>query len=308
MDGLRTDELPSRSQRCYAVADLVRLAGITDFSEGRYDRVTDSYRTAQNNKKEWVLDNVGCGPEMDLLDIGCGYGELLKKAQHRGAAPVGITISPQQVAYCQARRLPAGLIDFWKIGPEWLGVFQGIVICGAEHLVDVSDACDIGADHKYRMMFTRCRQLLDRKDRFMVTSVIHSREGSLDPEEISLGPDAFERGTPGYHWAMLLERTFGGWLPSQGQLERCAEGQFRLIAEEDGTLDYHLTSEYWLQKVQRALRYNPRLWLGLLCGFLRDRQATRDMWRCLLTDQSWAWQFRGSPSPAMSIRQLWRSV
>ena len=69
-------------------------------------------------------------------------------------------------------------------------------------------------------------------------------------------PFTFPRGSDAFHFA-LLARSFGGWYPVPGQLERCARGLFELVHEEDGTDDYRRTSEAWLGGVRRAL-HSPR--------------------------------------------------
>jgi hypothetical protein len=107
-----------------------------------------------------------------------------------------------------------------------------------------------------------------------------------------------------------LTRSFAGWYPVPGQLERCAEGLFELVHEEDGTVDYQITSECWLHEVRRALR-SPRLFLiALRCIPLTLRCPVQlvTMLRCLLGSESWNWQFRGSPAPTLLLRQTWQPV
>jgi hypothetical protein len=97
---------------------------------------------------------------------------------------------------------------------------------------------------------------------------------------------------------------FGGWYPEPGQLRRCAADHFELVGEEDGTHDYHLTSEYWLRRFRRKLAYDPRVW-GAVGRQLWQRPAPAwQMLRLQLWDQSWAWQFR-EPAPMRLLRQTW---
>ena len=90
-------------QTCYSLLDIAPLCGVTDFTDGKYvDERNDraAYLAAQFNQAEYLLDQVRCRAGTRLLDVGCGYGRILEQAAARGAAAIGITISPQQVARC----------------------------------------------------------------------------------------------------------------------------------------------------------------------------------------------------------------
>jgi cyclopropane fatty-acyl-phospholipid synthase-like methyltransferase len=172
-----------------------------------------------------------------------------------------------------------------------------------EHFVQAKDAAAGRADEIYEEMFAICRRLLVEDGRF-VTTAIHCKEaGQFDAAEIARGHLVHQSGSAKYQYAMLVD-LFGGWYPEPGQLERCAEPYFELVAEEDGTHDYHLTSEYWLRQFQRSLFTNPRVWLATIRQLARRPRAAWDMMRLQLVDQSWAWQFR-PPAPMRLLRQTW---
>lgn len=59
---------------------------------------------AQEAKLDLVCRKLGLKPGMRLLDIGSGWGSLLGfAAEHYGVSGVGITISREQAAWCNAR-------------------------------------------------------------------------------------------------------------------------------------------------------------------------------------------------------------
>lgn len=296
---------------CYDLMSVAPACGITDLTDGKYvddrnDRA--AYLAAQHRQAEYLLDQVHCGPGTRLLDIGCGYGRILQQAASRGAEAVGITISPPQVAQCRAHGLTMFELNYRNIfrrgDDSWEGAFDAIVANGSlEHFVQAADAADGRADEIYEEMFAICRRVLADEGRF-VTTAIHFREaGQFDPHEILRGPSAHPSGSPDFHVATLLQ-SFGGWYPEPGQLERCAAPCFELVAEEDGTHDYHLTSEYWLRRFERLLAFSPRVWWATVRAAFAHPRALLDMLRLQLWDQSWCWQFR-PPAPMRLLRQTW---
>jgi cyclopropane fatty-acyl-phospholipid synthase-like methyltransferase len=285
--------------------------GVTDLTDGKYvddrnDRA--AYLAAQERQAEYLLDQARSGPGTRLLDIGCGYGRILEHASRRGASAVGITISPPQVVHCRARGLTAHELNYRNLfqrgDDSWEHAFDAIVANGSlEHFVQVADAAAGRTDEIYEEMFAICRRLLVGDGR-LVTTAIHFREaGQFDPAEILRGPYAHPRHSPNFQFAMLAER-FGGWYPEPGQLQRCAGEHFELVREEDGTHDYHQTSEYWLRRFRRTMMYDPRVWWAVARQLWRRPGPAWEMLRLQLWDQSWAWQFR-EPAPMRLLRQTW---
>jgi cyclopropane fatty-acyl-phospholipid synthase-like methyltransferase len=300
---------------CYDVLDLCRGCGITDFTDGKYldDRKDrQAYVAAQRRQADYLLDQIDCTPNSRMLDVGCGYGRILEAAAARGADAVGITISPPQVANCRQRGLQVELCNYRELFDDgrfeaWEHAFDGIVANGSlEHFVQCEDAAAGRADDMYAEFFDVCHRLL-RSGGKLATTAIHARYvGEVNPRDLIDGPDRWPKGSLNYH-AANLHRSFGGWFPEPGQLERCAEGRFRLIAAEDGTHDYFLTSEFWMRQIRRSLAMNPTSWPIALRTFLRQPRATWQMLRCLLWDESWNYQFR-DPAPAQLWRHTWLAI
>ncbi len=317
---------------CYDLLTVAPACGLTDLTDGKYvdDRNDQaSYLAAQARQADYLLDQVRCGQGTQLLDIGCGYGRILEQAERRGAKAIGITISPPQVAANRARGLDVRELNYrnifaqtvgWASPAElkcdtradtacptnWEHSFDSVVANGSlEHFVQVADAAEGRADEIYAEMFAICQRLLKERGR-LVTTAIHFRVvNQFDPVEIERGHRAHPRGSDQYQYAMLVDQ-FGGWYPEPGQLERCARPYFELIEEEDGTQDYHLTSEYWQQRFFRSLVYNPRLWWAIAKQMWLRPRAAWEMFQLQVFDQSWAWQFR-PPAPMRLLRQTWEA-
>jgi cyclopropane fatty-acyl-phospholipid synthase-like methyltransferase len=299
---------------CYSVYDYFFPAlGFTDLTDGMYEGDPGrDYEAAQTRQAEVLLDRAGVEAGNRLLDVGCGYGRILRAAEDRGARAWGITVSPEQVRRGTRAGLRVRLKDYRHLGPEWDGQFDAVIANGSlEHFAQPEDAAAGRDDDVYRHLFAIVHRLLDPSTtgaRF-VTTAIHFRGRRPDPRDWLRPPTSFDPGSPQFHWSRLA-RSYGGWYPILGQLERCADGYFRLLHEEDGTEDYRLTSEACLAGARRRLRSRRLLrvaWASFP-AFLRRPAHTVRLLRCMLGSESWNWQFRGNPPPTILIRQTWERV
>ena len=269
------------------------------------------YEEAQTRQAEVLLDRAGVRKANRVLDIGCGYGRILKTAEARSAKAWGITVSPEQVRRNTKAGLNTRLQDYKHLGAEWDGQFDAVIANGSlEHFVQPADAVSGRDDVIYRHLFATVHRLLAPSvsgGRF-VTTAIHFGDRP-DPRDWLKPPSAFAWGSPEFHWSRL-NRSYGGWYPVPGQLAACADGLFRLVHEEDGTEDYRLTSEACLTAVRARLRSSRLLSVGwaALPAFLRRPVHTVRMLRCMLGSESWNWQFRGNPAPTILLRQTWERI
>lgn len=298
---------------CYSVFDSFFPAiGFTDLTDGMYEGdPTRDYEAAQARQAEVLLDRAGVSAGKSLLDIGCGYGRLLKVAAARAAKARGITVSPEQVRRNTAAGLDVVLRNYKHLGTDWDGRFDAVIANGSlEHFAQAEDAVTNWDDEIYRHLFATVHRLLDpdTPGAKFVTTAIHFRRRP-NPTDLLKKPSVFAWGSDEFHLARL-HHSFGGWYPLSGQLEKCAAGYFRLVHEEDGTDDYRRTSEEWLNGVRRTLRSLALLRVGVaaLPAFVRCPFHTARMLRCMLGSETWNWQFRGDPAPTALLRQTWERV
>jgi cyclopropane fatty-acyl-phospholipid synthase-like methyltransferase len=308
------DPTARRVVTCYSLFDaFMTRCGFTDLTDGMYEGdPTRPYEVAQTRQAEVLLDRARVGSVCRLLEIGCGYGRLLRAARDRGARAWGITVSPEQVRRTAAAGLNVRLQNYKHLGPEWDGQFDAVVANGSlEHFAQPEDAAVGRDDAIYRHLFDTVRRLLDPETlgaRF-VTTAIHFRRRP-DPRALLGPPAGLSPVSEVFHFARVLSQGFGGWYPVPGQLERCAEGYFRLIDEEDGTEDYRLTSEACLAASRRRMHSLRGLviWLRAVPLMLRHPVQTAGLYRCIFGSESWNWQFRGEAPPTVLLRQTWERI
>lgn len=86
------------------------------WDEDRKRRGAEALAFAQDAKMELICQKLALRPGLRLLDIGCGWGSLVRHAaRHHGVHAVGITISAEQAAWAQARVEADGLADLVEI-------------------------------------------------------------------------------------------------------------------------------------------------------------------------------------------------
>lgn len=297
---------------CYSVFDrFFPRRGLFDLTEGMYcGEDTLSFQQAQKNQQNYLLDQLGCAPGDYILDIGCGYGTLLERAQQRGLKAIGITLSPEHVRHGRRTGRDIRRLDYRSLGQTWSQAFDGVVANGsAEHFVQPADAAAGQADAIYRRFFQTAHRLLaPRAGGRLVTTVIHFVRRP-NPADLLRNPFSFPRESDAFHYAMLAS-CFGGWYPVLGQLQQCASGYFELIDEVDGTDDYLRTSEAWLRQFRQALSSGEALEIasGSMPVALRHPVQFATMLYGLLKSESWNWQFRPPQPPTRLLRETWAYV
>lgn len=70
---------------------------------------------AQDNKFRLVFDKLRLQPGDRLLDVGCGWGGMVRYAAHRGVRAVGVTLSREQALWGQKAIAEEGLADLAEI-------------------------------------------------------------------------------------------------------------------------------------------------------------------------------------------------
>ena len=81
-----------------------------------YRDPADSLEDAQAAKYELVAGKLGLRPGMRLLDVGCGWGGMVRHAaREHGVRALGVTLSREQAGWAQAAIVRDGLTDLAEV-------------------------------------------------------------------------------------------------------------------------------------------------------------------------------------------------
>ncbi|MQY17128.1 SAM-dependent methyltransferase [Nocardia macrotermitis] len=200
------------------------------------EHAEDTLETAQQRKLRYHLDAIAADRAAAVLDIGCGWGAILREASQRCgvACSVGLTLSPEQAEYVGAQELPGVEVRT----ENWLHYepdsrFDGIISIGAfEHFArpDDSTAAKIRV---YRDFFTRCRDWL-------------TDSGTLSLQTITYGDMSREQAS-----AFIQQEIFpDADLPTPAEILTAAEGIFEVRSMTTGREDYAWTCGQWAARLR----------------------------------------------------------
>lgn len=236
--------------------------------------------TAQRNKLELICRKLGLEPGMRLLDIGCGWGSLMRVAAERGVHCTGLTVSAEQGAHVRQTlaQLPVNVevevADYRSFNADGRQRFDRIASVGMfEHV----------GRRNYPAYFDMVRRCLADDGLFLLHSIgrNHTR-GGVDP------------------W---IDRYIfpNGELPAISDVARHAETRFVIEDVHDFGADYDPTLMAWHANFQTAWprfaeQYGERfarMWRYYLlacAGAFRAR--TLQLWQFVLSPHGVAGGYR----------------
>lgn len=295
---------------CYTLVHAAEAVGIRDLADGEFRPTDTTLEQGINRQLNYLLDEVGCNrPGFRLLEIGSGYGNLLKVAREREALAVGVNLSPDQVNFCNDNGLQAYLCNYRDLlgAKEWYGQFDGVIANGSlEHWVQPEDVLAKKMNEIYNESFQIAHKMIDPNvaDARYVTTAIHVKR-EVKPEYLLTPWYKQPKGSDRRHFN-LLHNWMGGYYPVDGQLEECAQPYFSLETEMDGTLGYKIANDYRMARMMRGWYANPRMVWRIFRSFFRHYRESRVMFQCYFIEKSWDWQFLGEDPPMKLLRHTWK--
>src|ERR1700731_891113 len=134
---------------------------------------TKSLEQAQTDKHAYILNNIGFRPGFRVLDVGCGWGPILKAVNDVGGSSVGITLSTKQAESCRREGLNVPVLDWKQMNCETFGVFDGLVSVGAfEHFCSPEEFLSGKQDAIYSDFFRLCKSQLPKGGRLYLQTML----------------------------------------------------------------------------------------------------------------------------------------
>jgi cyclopropane-fatty-acyl-phospholipid synthase len=204
------------------------------YSCGYFRSGSDTLAQAQKNKVDLILKKMNLKEGQTLLDIGCGWGELvLTAAKQYGVKALGITLSAEQYAEVQKRTEKEGLSDLVEVRRVDYRELKGDKF---DRIVSVGMLEHVGKDHLHEY-FGHINLML--------------KEGGLSLLHCITGIHESEGGTNSWINRYIFP---GGYVPSIQELIGYMSGEgFHLIDAESLRRHYGRTLEHWASNFEQAL-------------------------------------------------------
>ncbi|MFO1371822.1 MAG: cyclopropane-fatty-acyl-phospholipid synthase family protein [Candidatus Competibacteraceae bacterium] len=220
------------------------------YSGALYGGADGDLESAQRAKYRRILERLQAAPGQSVLEIGCGWGGFAELALRAGLKPTGLTLSPAQLAWAQARASTADLRlqDYRDIGETF------------DHVVSIEMFEAVG-ERWWPAYFKALARALKPGGRAVIQTITIAEDLFAD----------YRKGTD-----FIQQYIFpGGMLPSR-QVFRAAAARQGLRVRDEFAFggDYVRTLVEWRQAFERhwesiaALGFDERfhrLWRLYLC-------------------------------------------
>ncbi len=205
----------------------------------------DTLEQAQDRKLRYHLDAVGADAAARVLDVGCGWGAILKRLSDKGVAATGLTLSLEQAAYVRA----AGWAGVDVHTEHWVQYrpaarFDGIISIGAfEHFAGLGLPAAERIE-TYREFFRRCRDWLTPGGALSLQTIAYANMSAENADRFvqqEIFPDAE--------------------LPTLAEIAAAADQIFEVVSLRNDRLDYAWTCRQWAARL-RARRAEATALVG----------------------------------------------
>jgi cyclopropane-fatty-acyl-phospholipid synthase len=210
------------------------------YSCAYFERSDMTLAEAQQAKIDLSLGKLNLKPDMTLLDIGCGWGALIRRAsEQHGAKVIGLTLSRNQFEHVQPtmRELPTHCevrLAGWEQFDEPV---DRIVSIGAfEHF----------RIERYAAFFERCREMLADGGRMLLHTIVA-------PDNAALRARGIEITHENVLFAKFIGRHIfpGGQLAAPPVIERHAtQAGFKVERVQSLQMHYARTLDEWSRTLE----------------------------------------------------------
>ena len=202
------------------------------YSCGYFKQADDSLTQAQKNKVDHILKKLNLKEGDTLLDIGCGWGELIITAAKKyKVRATGITLSSEQLKKVKERIEFEGLNDLVEVE---LKDYREIKDKKFDKIVSVGMMEHVGKDH-VKEYFSNVKELLNKNGISLLHCITNTSED----------------GTNSWINKYIFP---GGYVPSIQELISCmCETGFNVVDVENLRLHYEKTLRCWADNFEKAL-------------------------------------------------------
>lgn len=267
------------------------LGEMADISGAYYDGdYSKTLEQAQKDKHDWILDGINFKPGFRVLDVGCGWGNMMRAIKENGGYALGLTLSHAQAKSCKRNQLNVMVKDWKHVGLRALGEFDGVISLGAfEHFCSIDEYLSGKQEQIYGDFFRFCDSHLHQRDRLYLQTMTWGKTVPDPDDDVNLSA---AEGTDKKILGRLKKFYPGSWLPSgSAQVVEAARPYFELVDSRNGRLDYIQTLKEWRRAADKCfidcLR-NPSKWsiiAKLSLNFFKDKDFAYRMTSYLCNDQ-----------------------
>lgn len=207
------------------------LGSTLAYSCAMWTRPEESLDEAQQTKLNWHISASGALEASRVLDVGCGWGSILRPLSQTASAPemVGLTLSDAQAKWLSADPLPRCevRVENWAVHRP-TAPYDSIISIGAfEHFAHPGLTSQ-GKIEVYRDFFQRCLEWLNPGGRMSLQTIAF---GNMRREDAS---------------AFMNDVIFPeSDLPFLSEVVAAVDGLFEITAVRNDRLDYARTMDAW---------------------------------------------------------------
>jgi len=202
---------------------------------------------AQQDKLDRICRFAGVTRRHRVLDVGCGWGGLMRRAVERfsAASAHGLTLSCDQFRYLREQSFPRTTVELrgWSETQFPAGAFDAIASIGAfEHFASRQDRAAGRQRAVYRRFFEWCSDVSAPDAAVGLQTIVTARQ----PAQLSEVRDT----------RFLLQEVFpGSALPTISDIQAAVQDLYEISDARRIGGDYARTLAEWRQRLEREQRW-----------------------------------------------------
>ncbi len=202
------------------------------------------------------------------IDLGCGWGPMLKFLRDNKISATGLTLSTGQAKACRKSGLDVHIKDCRNITESDFGIFDAVISLGAfEHFCSIDQWKAGKQDEVYSKFFKHVADLIPSGKRFYLQTMVFGKN-AIDFDDVDVSSD---KDSTSYIMSLMAKQFPQSYLPHGfEQIEKNASPYFNVISKSSGRLDYIETIAQWRKRFRKFNLKKYALFTSLLPRYLTD--------------------------------------